>query len=244
MRMNLKKVPLVWIGFCFLSMLLGCASVAPHRAHPEFERRSQDIKGAGLLSPDIKIYELTAGGVRELKDDWCAKGKENVQGALIQCLRERPLEIKPIALEKRLEEEMEDVYALYRAVNTSILSHTYGQFTFPEKMKSFDYSIGSVEQISKTYGADALIFVYGSDEISTTGRQALQVLGAVAGAFTGVAVIPRSGITVLSVAVVDPSGVILWYNIKGGQGSHDLRNPESAASLVRDLLSGYPGVKK
>src|SRR3990172_9078406 len=127
-----KKYPFILIGLCIFFMVFGCASVAPYRTHAEFESRSKDVKTAGLLSPDIKVYQLTAGGMRELKDDWCAKGRENVQEALIQCLRETPLKMKPITIEKKFEEEMQDIYALYKAVNASILSHTYGNFTFPE----------------------------------------------------------------------------------------------------------------
>jgi hypothetical protein len=206
--------------------------------------RTKDIKTTGLLSPDIKIYEFTAGGVRELRDDWCSKGRENVQGALIECLREKPLEVKPITFDQEMEEEMQDIYALYRAVSTSINTHTYGDFKFPGKMKIFDYSIGSIDKILQKHGTDALIFVYGFDEISTGGRKALQAAGIVAGALTGVVVIPRSGFTVVNVALVDPSGAILWYNIKGSQGGYDLRTPESATKFIRAVLSDYPGVKR
>jgi hypothetical protein len=229
---------------CLLWGAFGCASVAPYRAHPEFEMRTKNIKISGLLSPDIKIYEFTAGGVRELRDDWCAQGRENIQGALIQCFQEKTLEIKPITMDKEMEEEMEDIYALYRAVSISINTHTYGDFKFPEKMKNFDYSIGPIDKIMQKHSTDALIFVYGFDEISTGGRKALQAVGVIAGALTGVVVIPRSGITVVSAAMVDPSGTILWYNIKGSQGGYDLRNPESSANLIRAILADYPGVRK
>jgi len=225
-------------------MAFGCASVTPYRAHPEFEMRTKNIKTSGFLSPDIKIYEFTVGGVRELRDDWCAKGRENVQGALIQCFQEKPLEIKPITIDKEMEEEMEDIYALYRAVSISINTHTYGDFKFPEKMRNFDYSIGPIDKIMQKHSTDVLIFVYGFDEISTGGRKALQAAGIVAGALTGVVVLPRSGITVVSAAMVDPSGALLWYNIKGSQGGYDLRDPQSATNFMRAVLSDYPGAKK
>jgi len=225
-------------------MAYGCAPLKPYRAHPEFEMLAKNIKTTGLLSPDVKIYEFTAGGLRELRDDWCAKGKENVQGALIQCFREKPLEIKPITIDKEMEEEMEDIYALYRAVSISINIHTYGDFKFPEKTKKFDYSIGPIENILQQYGVDTLIFVYGFDEISTGGRKALQTIGFIASALTGVVAMPRSGITVVNVAVVDPSGTILWYNLKGSQGGYDLRDPQSAINLIKTVLSDYPGVMK
>ena len=241
---NHKKCVLLYLCFCLLLLAFGCAGVAPYRAHPEFEMRTENIKTSGLLSPDIKIYEFTAGGVRELRDDWCAKGRENVQGALIQCFQGKPLEIKPITVDKEMEEEMEDIYALYRAVSISINTHTYGDFKFPEKMKTFDYSIGPIDKIMQKHGTDALVFVYGFDEISTGGRKALQAAGIIAGVLTGVVVMPRSGVTVVSAAMVDPSGAILWYNIKGSQGGYDLRDPQSATNFIRSIVFDYPGVKK
>ncbi len=234
---------------CLLFVAFGCAPLTK-TAHPEFETRAKDIKTIGLLSPDIKIYQFTAGGIRELKDDWCVKGKENVQRAVIECLREKPSEVRPITMDKEMEEEMEDIYALYRAVSASIILHTRGENKFPEKQKNFDYSIGSVENILKRYGGDALIFVTGFDEISSAGRQALKAIGIIAGVAAaaagvgGAVIIPRSGITIVSVALVDPSGTVLWYNIKGSEGGYDLRDPESATKLIREILSDYPGAKK
>ncbi len=224
-------------------MALGCAPVT-YRTHPEFEMRAKNIKTTGLLSPDVKIYEFTAGGLRELRDDWCAMGKEAVQGSLIQCFSEKPLEMKPITIDKEMEEEMEDIYALYRAVSISISTHTYGDSKFPEKTKNFDYSIGPIEKILQQYGVDALVFVYGFNEIPTSGRKTLQAAAAVVGAFTGVVAMPRSGITVVNVAVVDPSGAVLWYNFKGRQGEYDLRDLRSATNFIKTILSDYPGVKK
>jgi hypothetical protein len=251
MRITPKKTVIFVLGLCLLFMAFGCAPITK-TVHPEFEIRTKYIKTAGLLSPDIKIYEFTAGGMRELRDEWCAKGKENVQRAVIECLMDKPLEIKPITIDKEMEEEMEDmedIYALYRAVSTSINFHTQGDNKFPEKVKNFDYSIGSVDKILKRYGGDALIFVTGFDEISTAGRQALKAVGIIAGVALaaagvgGAVIVPRSGITLISIALVDSSGTILWYNIKGSQGGYDLRNPESATKFVREILSDYPGVK-
>jgi hypothetical protein len=249
MRINQKKsLVFIW-GLCLLFMAVGCAPIIK-TVHPQFEMHAKDIKTLGLLSPDIKIYEFTAGGIRELRDDWCAKGKENVQRAMIECLTEKPLEIKPITTDKEMEEEMQEIYALYRAVSNSINLHTRGENKFPEKEKNFDYSIGSVEKILKRYGGDALIFVNGIDEISSAGRQALKAVGIIAGIAAaaagvgGAIIIPRSGITVVSIALVAPSGTILWYNIKASEGGYDLRNPESATKLVRDVFSDYPGAKK
>jgi hypothetical protein len=243
MNLNFKKLSLVIFALCLLPTVFGCAPVT-YRAHPELEMLSKNIKTLGFTSPDIKIYEFTAGGIRELRDDWCLKGRQNVQWAFMDCLNDKSLKMKPILKDKASEEEMEDIYALYRAVSASIFLHTYGDFKFPEKQKNFDYSIGSIENILKKHEVDTLIIISGYDEIATSGRKALTVAGMVAGAVTGVMIVPRAGITALTVALIDPSGAILWHNAKASQGGHDLRNAESANALVKDILSSFPRLGK
>ena len=157
-----------------------------YRAHPQLEMRSKDVTSAALISPDIKVYEFTAGGVREMRDDWCSKGKDNVKEAAIKCLHEKLADVRPTPASKEVEEELEEVYALYKAVSTSIQFHVYGPFGFPEKKKNFDYSVGPVNRILEDLKTDVLIFVYGSDEISTSGRKALQVGAIAIGLLTGV----------------------------------------------------------
>jgi hypothetical protein len=247
MKLSPRRSLVFGLGLCLLFMAVGCAPITK-TVHPQFEMRAKDIKTTGFLSPDIKIYEFTAGGMRELRDDWCATGKENVRSAVMECLREKPFAIKPITIDKDLEEEMADIYALYRAVSTNINMHARrGDHQFPEKAKNFDYSIGSVEKILKRYEVDALLFVYGYDEISSAGRQVLKVVGIIASAALAAAagggpiIAPRSGITLMSVALVDSSGSILWYDIRASEGTHDLRKPDSASGFVKSVLSNYPG---
>ncbi len=242
MAFSQKKSVGLLVVLCLLFLAFGCAPKA-YRAHQELEVRSKGINNPGFVAPDIKIYELTAGGVRELRDDWCIKGEENVLRETTERLTEKGAEIKTLTIDKDIEEEMKDIRALYRAVSDSINLHTYGPYLFPEKKKHFEYSIGSVERILQKFGSDALIFVYGSDEISTTGRKALHAAGIIAGAFTGTVITPRYAITSVSVALIEESGTILWYCINS-KGGYDLRKPESASKLMKAVLSNFPRLGK
>jgi hypothetical protein len=238
-----RKALLILVSFSLSLFLFGCATTG-YRAHPQLEIRLKDVKTAALISPDIKVYEFTAGGVRELRDDWCLKGRDNVQEATIKCLHDKLTDVRPTPVSKEAEEELEDVYALYKAVSTSIQLHIYGPFGFPEKKKHFDYSVGSIKTILENLRADVLIFVYGSDEISTSGRKALQAGAITIGVLTGVMVIPRGGITEVSVGIVDASGSMLWYNVKRSEGGYDLRDRESATNFLAEILSDFPRFKK
>ncbi len=235
MYFSKKRFVSLLLILCLSFSSFGCA-VIKSRTHPEFEARYEKIEIYGLILPDIKIYELTAGGVCELKDEWSDIGKENVFNALMKKLEEKEMKVE--ALTK--DEEMEDILALYRAVSMCIGLHTHGPFAFSEKQENFDYSIGPIEKILKKHGVDALMIIYGSDEDTTGGRQALIALGVLASIATGVAVVPRAGITTMDVALVDPSGTILWYKDKRSGASHALIKPEDATSFVEDIFSDFP----
>ena len=241
-----RKTWLVWAGFSLWLALAGCATTG-HReycAHPQLEMRAKDVETAALISPDIKVYELTTGGVRELRDDWCSTGKENVHEATLKHLQDKLTAVKPTPVSKETEEELEEVYALYRAVSASIQLHVYGPYEFPEKKKNFDYSVGSIQRVLQHLGADVLVLVYGYDEISTSGRKALQAGAVAVGLLTGVVVVPRGGITQVSAGIVDASGSILWYNVKRSAGGCDLRDRESAARLLAEIFSDLPRFRK
>jgi len=83
MRISPKKLFIFGLGLCLLFIAVSCAPITK-TVCPQFEMRAKDIKTTGFLSPDINIYEFTAGGMRELRDDWYATGKENVRSAVIK----------------------------------------------------------------------------------------------------------------------------------------------------------------
>ena len=64
-----------------LALLLGaCAPTIPSN-YPEREARAKKLKNVLTLPAAVEICELTAGGMKEQRDDWCAAGKKNVESA-------------------------------------------------------------------------------------------------------------------------------------------------------------------
>jgi hypothetical protein len=213
----------------------------PYRAHPELDRRARTVRVVGLLPPDIKIYELSAGGVTELRDEWSAAGREAVLQGLTEALRDRGVAIKPLAVDPSLQRPVEDVTVLYRAVSGSIIEHTYKQHPFPAKLENFDYSVGPLDPLLQRSQADAMVIVYGVDQISTNGRKALRGVGLVLGAVTGQPVLSQ-GTTAVTIALVDRSGSVLWYKIAADSGGFDLRDARSAKTFVQRLVADFPTV--
>lgn len=219
--------------------VLPCAeSEAAPKARPNLASHLGSIHTVGLIQPEIRIYELSAGGMQEQRDDWSAAGKANVTRGILGAFEERKIAVKPIPAEESRKEEVEDVQALYRAVVLSILLHSDGRNAFPAERRRFDFTLGSLETLLDAFGVDALLFVYGRDEISTGGRKTLAVLGLAAG------VVFRPGISVLGIGLVDRSGEVLWFNSEASAGRTDFRDPESASKFTRELLSAFPAAGK
>lgn len=151
-------------------------------------------------------------------DDWSTEVRTTIEKAIQDQLSDQMgyLLITPeqdagrqsIRLTKK---NLDDIHALYRAVSVSILLHTSGGIdAFPEKVNSFDYSLGPVVQELSRCPADALLFVWAEDEISSAGRVGLQTLGIILSIPLSVAVRqavyigPRFGKTLITAAPVEP----------------------------------------
>jgi hypothetical protein len=239
-------------GMLSLTLLVGASLIgfgcvgapAAYRKNPQFDSFCKDIKTYGLVKPRVEVFEISAGGVPELRDDWCAAARGNVVAALERKFSSKMINLKTIEPDVSTSQEFDEVSALYKVVSYSIKFHTYAPaYIFPEKVDKFDYSLGPIDRLLERYGCDGLIFVYGHDEISTAGRKTLMAAGIVVGALTGVYAGPRGGATTIDVALVDASGTILWYSFQA-QGASDLRDPGSAAQLVDRVMSNFPECQK
>ncbi len=200
----------------FFPLAGGCVPVA-HRAHPQFESRVAKIKALTLVPPTVEIYELSPSGLSELRDDWCAQGRKNLEEALVEKFGKKQYSLRLPGVDPALRREMAEIQALFSQVNRSIQLHSYGPQVFPEKVNRFEYGMGSLQRVVETWGTDSLVFVTGFDQVS-----------------------PYDPKTYVSIAVADASGTILWYCVKGSKGGHELRDPLSTAMLVEDILSSFP----
>lgn len=230
--MKLKKQRFFCVFIIYIAFtVFGCTTSKQYLAHPEFKINSKKIKTVLLIPPDIKIYELSAGGATELMDDWSRKGEENVKEALLKAFKNKSREIKELVISEDFKEEIDDIQALYRVISFS------EEFVVYRKNKDFDYSVGSIEWILKKYEADALIIVNGFDHRATTGRKAAGIATALL--YGNLVYI---GVVTLNIGVVGPTGTILWkksFLSPRGGGGYDFRNGEDAAYIVETILSDF-----
>ena len=203
---------------CLLLITFGCASPA-YRVHPEFMARVKGIQKPALMLAEVRIYEILPGGVVQVRDDWSRAGKENLIKALTESFMERRFRVMSLTAHEERAEDVREIKALYKAVEKSIRLHGYGPQLFPEKRKRFVYSLGPSEKTLSRLGADSMIFMSGSGQISASEQKAC-----------------------ISIAVSDSCGTILWHCVRHTVDHYDLRDAESAKELVEDLLSSFPEV--
>lgn len=225
-------------------LMTGCApALQSNRA--ELEARAKKLHNIVMLPPDTSIYELSAGGMREQNDDWSALGRDNLQKAIVEKLRDQAVSVKILKVAPDLENEVDEVKTLYGEVMENAYTHAafwQGQNPnfFPERLKNFDYSVGSIEKLLKRQRADGLLLVHAEDEISTTGRRVLRVVQALNPFGTA----GRYGTTIVNIALADHKGDILWHTSYYDRGGSDLRDANSTRDFVDKLLQEFPKEEK
>lgn len=216
-----------------VAFFAGCSTPPAHRYA---DRKPGETIGRVVLLPvDVEVGELSAGGMREKRDDWTAAVAEHLNAAI--AARHTFVSASPWPEENRaaLETELEDVHAVFRSVTINQIIHQY----LPALPKldattgTLVYQIGSIDALLDAQQADAALLFFVRDDYATAGRKGLVALGMVAG-------IPvQGGTTVSSAAIATRDGRLLWMNLHGSQVG-DLREAEGAAKMVARLLAGAP----
>ena len=202
-----------------------------------------------VLRPDVTVGSLTTGGMVEPRADWTEQARANVIAALRDQQAGRGGDLNILEHRRDLagvpEQQVADVERLFYAVGQSIVLHKYlGDYLPTKRRKGLDYTLGEdAVALGQKTGYDYALFLHAGDEVASTGRIALGVLGA-AGCFIGFCAPNVGGASQLDYAgLVDlHTGEVVWFNVvqAGSQvpgiSFGDLRTPQGAAQMVERLV--------
>ncbi len=221
-------------GLISALFLAGCATTASVRQIDRLDSVSENARIL-VISPDVKYYLLTAGGVPTPHAEWTEAARENFSRSLQDFARENNIDIIPPADSDDLSDVEISYQKLYSAVGSSILTHHFGTFKLPTKNQAFDWSLGpGVKVIGQKYNADYALFSYYRDYQASGGRAALSFFAAMVG--VGIA----AGGEVGFASLVDlRTGEIVWFN-KVSVGTGELREAESARLAIDTLFKDIP----
>ena len=202
-----------------------------------------------VLRPDVTVGSLTTGGMVEPRADWTDQARTNIIAALRAQQASRGGKAQFIDHRNELDgvspDELADVERLNFAVAQSIVIHKYlGDYLPTKRGRGLDWTLGEdAVRLGQKTGYDYALFLHAEDQVASTGRIALGVIG-LAGCFVGFCAPNVGGAAQLDYAsLVDlKTGEVVWFNVvqAGSQVPGikfgDLRTPEGAAQMVERLL--------
>jgi len=201
-----------------------------------------------VMRPDVVVNSLTTGGMPQPRADWSEQARGNIINALRSQQAERGGKMLILARRNELPgispEQVADLERLHDAVGNSIALHKYTGAALPTKRgKGLEYTLGEdAVALGRKSGYDYALFVHAEDNIASTGRIALQVVG-MAGCIIGFCA-PSGGSNQFAYAsLVDlRTGEVVWFNVLQtgsqlpGVKFGDIRTPAGADQMVERLV--------
>jgi hypothetical protein len=135
----------------------------PKRKHPNFMKQMKSVHVIGIAPPHVQAIHYI-NNIPEPRDDWAQAARRGALKQIKRRLDDYSIQNKVLDAQGATAEELEDVYALYAAIQYSIDKHTKkGKNLFYDKFATFDYSVGPVGAILDKTHVDALLLttVYG-----------------------------------------------------------------------------------
>lgn len=229
----------------FLPGFAGCAS--PTQGYTTERLRDQPPSRSTLLvmAPDVKLFELTAGGGLEPKADWTEAAEKHVAVGLIDELKAKKLNLvlyEPPPEGSAREHDDLQLVKLHAAVVRAILTHQYNpnlKEHLPAKRGKFSWTMGpGVGRLRSNKRADYVLFVWLRDSYSSGGRAALIAISSIFSPITGYRA--SGGEQAGFASLVDlETGEVVWCNALERE-SGDLRTEEPARNAVRLLVGSLP----
>ncbi len=240
--MYTRAFPLLVVLLLGLAGSLARAGDTPHWVHYRLINKTAQLpKKIVLIPASIRMYEVTAGGVKEEVPDWSAQASTNALKAVAAEFAKKG-GVQEVALPKlsAAERALVDEYlALYKLVTNSLPNQL-----LMHKIRKFDYGIGpGLASILSRTGADAVVMVYGQDYVSTAGRKTKAVLGKIpfVNILTGGDV--ELGHSFMHIGLIElRTGDLLWINSDFRQGASDLREYDDVADQISAVFKWYPGI--
>jgi len=201
-----------------------------------------------VMRPDVVVNSLTTGGMPQPRADWSEQARANIINALRSQQAERGGKMLILARRNELPgispEQVADLERLHDAVGNSIAIHKYTGAALPTKRgKGLEYTLGEdAVALGRKSGYDYALFIHAEDNIASTGRIALQVVG-MAGCIIGFCA-PSGGSNQFAYAsLVDlRTGEVVWFNVLQtgsqlpGVKFGDIRTPAGADQMVERLV--------
>lgn len=230
------KINSILFPFLLLNWLIfnGCT--------PDYTRYSskgpylvQGIKTIGIISPDLGIYELSAGGSSEKLGVESEKARILILNAFTSELKKSGIEVKVIEVKGTDSIRLDETRAMFKTVNDVILTKN----TDETKWK-FEFDIGSIDSLATQYQVDGFLFIQGYETRNSTSRNLAATAGIVTGVLVGVGTVYHNPY-LISFGLADRKGKILLHNHQRGldESKWALDDTEEVTEMAEFLFKTF-----
>lgn len=232
-----------WLVFPTLGATIffsGCQTISTgYSPIPQQHGSLDEIHTTAVLSPHVTLRSYSAGGIREERDEWNNLARTVIADYIASLPDNDFVLIDELENDPEFEDEITEIRDLYRAIELNM--QAFGHL-LPAARQMPSYSVGSVDRLLEAANADALLVVYGVDDIFTSGRQALVLVSLVASAYLGGGGVigADAGESHISAALIGRDGTILWHRMLNQGQLSDLRTEEGVAKTLRVLFESFP----
>jgi hypothetical protein len=229
------------------------------RSLNEFSAYLDSIGTVGLVTPDVVVYEMTAGGIGEIIEEWSDQASGQFTETLTQTLKTRNIAVKPVRAEAADDARMTSVKYLFRAISDNLDWNTnYRKAVCRDVQVCPDYSLGPLDHLFKDPDVQALFFVLAYNDIPAPEPPALSDPPAPGSERVATAPDPEAAAraprrrknrsyamingkafatgTYVSMALVDRQGTIIWYGGKATRKGADLRQRAGVEDMTGQVL--------
>jgi hypothetical protein len=230
-----KQTALRFAAIVFAFFVAAC--VTPPKPNPGNFQFTSENKRVLLVTPDVQLTEIDAGGLLEPRADWTEAARGFIDKGLRTHFGKNSSEIVNADGSDAREVQLTKLHGV---VGQAIMSQMFG-LKLPNKSGPTDWTLGpGTAALREHYGADYALFVFVRDSYSSDARKAVQVLAVVAAAAVGVAIVPQGGTQIGFASLVDlRTGNVVWFNRLLSQYG-DLRTEAPAQKSVADLIKDMP----
>jgi hypothetical protein len=197
-----------------------------------------------LLPVDFDVYELSAGGGREIVKDWTEAARANLSSAATVVLGERAgMQLVPMP-----ELTAQENQALREHLGVvKLIVYQGGMLNdgpWIRRRAEFDRSFGAgLAFLHDKSGADYAVLIDGAQSKQSGGS----VFAQVAMAALGVVMMPGSGTYVRMTLLDLEAGQVKWFNQKAraevlGITGADVRQAPETEQMLRGLIQPYPTI--
>lgn len=241
----MKKHQFAAAALAVLSVCALSPAVAPVAAQAEtiksFVKIDKPAEGAPLLivTPEVSLSLLTAGGVQEPRSDWSKAAQGNLSAALTAALKAKKYAVSEVALDTYEDPRALQMLKLNDEVVSAIAWQQLPMLRLPTKT-TFDWTLGTgARTLVPAAMADKApryaLFLNCKGSYQSSAKAALNVGMALLGG-----PMQFGGQGLQSTLVDLDTGQVVWYQFNMVASGTDIREAEGATAAVEKLFKDLP----